>query len=301
MYVQGLQTTTDQLRDGQSIRFGQFSLLALPNPPLAEQQAIAGFLGRETTKIDTLIAKQEQLITTLGERRQAVISRAVTTGLDTDVVLEESGIEWYGVKPSHWVMSKICRSFHLTLGKTVNGGDEKTGFELPYLRAANIQDFGIDLSEVKRLFLSASEVRRLQLVAGDVVVVEGGGGYGRSDLLRFDMEGWAFQNHVIRLRSRPLQSSAFLNYFIKHLRSIGHFERLASFATIPNVSADKLGQIEFPNMPFAEAESIASYLDEETKKIDASIEKAAEIVCLLAERRQSLISAAVTGELEVAR
>ena len=78
-YVQGLQTTTDQMRDGQSIRYGQFALLPLPYPPLEEQRRIAEFLDRETAQIDELIAKQEQLISTLAERWQAELAKVVAS------------------------------------------------------------------------------------------------------------------------------------------------------------------------------------------------------------------------------
>jgi type I restriction enzyme S subunit len=96
MYIQGVQTTTDQLRDGQSIRFAQFARLGLPLPALEEQRQIAAYLDRETGKIDTLIEKQVQLINKLIERRDSVISRVITKGLSADVKLKDSGITWLG-------------------------------------------------------------------------------------------------------------------------------------------------------------------------------------------------------------
>ncbi len=271
----------------------------VPVPPVGEQRRIADFLDRETAKIDTLIAKQEQLITTLDERRGAVISRAVTLGIDSEREIEDSGVGWFGPKPADWVMSRIGREFILSLGKAVNAGGGRGELELPYMRAGNIQDSGIDLSEVKTMSFSLAEASQLELKKGDVVVVEGGAGYGRSDLLRSDLPGWGFQNHVIRARSRGTQSSGFLNYFIKHLRAIGHFERLGSFATIPNVSSDKLAQIELPRMSLEEGERIANYLDAVTEQTNRLISTTRQAIVVLKERRQALISAAVTGKLEV--
>jgi type I restriction enzyme S subunit len=298
MYVQGLQTTTDQLRDGQSIRFGQFSLLALPNPPLEEQRAIADFLDRETAKIDKLIAKQEQLVATLGERLQAEISKRVLQGLGTDADLKDSGVSWMGHIVSGWTVSRIGRHYDLTLGKMLNEQSQTEGVTLPYVRAGSIQEDGIDFENIKTMGFSSSDVKSYQILPGDVLVVEGGS-IGRSIYLPGGLPNWGFQNHVIRLRALKNQFPGFVDFYIKHLKAIGHFDRLSAFATIPNLSADKLSKIEMPVPPLSQQVAIFEHLSEETRLVKELQRKAAAAVDLLQERRQALISAAVTGKILV--
>ena len=106
-YIAALQSTTDSLRDGKSITFDQFGAIPLVLPETDEQQKIANFLDHETAKIDTLIEKQQQLIKLLKEKRQAVISHAVTKGLNPNAPMRDSGVEWLGEVPEHWAMPKI--------------------------------------------------------------------------------------------------------------------------------------------------------------------------------------------------
>src|SRR5690606_6795101 len=106
-YISALQATTDSLRDGKSITFEQFGAIPLVIPAVNEQESIANFLDHETAKIDALVEKQQQLITLLKEKRQAVISRAVTKGLNASVPMRASGVEWLGKVPLHWDVKKI--------------------------------------------------------------------------------------------------------------------------------------------------------------------------------------------------
>ncbi|HBA7878488.1 TPA: restriction endonuclease subunit S, partial [Escherichia coli] len=106
-YISALQASTDSLRDGKSINYEQFGAITLPSPSLPEQSIIAHFLDHETAKIDNLIEKQQQLIELLKEKRQAVISHAVTKGLNPDVPMKDSGVEWLGEVPKHWHICKL--------------------------------------------------------------------------------------------------------------------------------------------------------------------------------------------------
>ncbi|GAA3033229.1 restriction endonuclease subunit S [Microbacterium dextranolyticum] len=298
LYVQALQTTTDQLRDGQSIRYGQFTLIPLPYPELDEQRAIADYLDRETAQIDSFIAKNEELITLLTERRASVIGGAVTRGISEGVELSAKGPDWIGAVPAAWSVQPIKSAYSVVVGKMLNESKSE-GDPVPYVRAANIQPEGLDLSDVKEMKATAADRRALTLQSGDVVFVEGGGGYGRSDYLAQDLPGWVFQNHVIRLRSRPGHDGRFLNYWLQHVRRLGHYEALSAFATIPNVSGDKLGRIEMPVPPLSEQREIVKHIEEASSRIDAAVAVAQGSVELARERRAALISAAVTGKIDV--
>lgn len=108
-YIQALQSTTNLVRDGQALRFANFILVDLPVVPEKEQTAIATFLDHETAKIDALVAEQEKLIALLQEKRQAVISHAVTKGLNPNAPMKDSGVEWLGEVPAHWEVCALRR------------------------------------------------------------------------------------------------------------------------------------------------------------------------------------------------
>lgn len=274
-----------------------FKSLWLPVPPAQEQRSILAYLDRETAQIDAFIAKNEELITLLTERRAAAIGAAVTRGLDERPTLSTEGPEWIGAVPAAWTVQPIKSGYSVVVGKMLNESKSE-GEPVPYVRAANIQPGGLDLSDVKEMKATAADRRALALRSGDVVFVEGGGGYGKSDYLAQDLPGWVFQNHVIRLRSRPGHDGRFLNYWLQHVRHLGHYEALSAFATIPNVSGDKLGRIEMPVPGLPEQRAIVKHIEEATSRIDSAIAVVKRGVELARERRAALISAAVTGKID---
>ena len=291
----------------RGVRIGQaeidndlYRLLPVLLPPRHEQVRIVEYLDSRTARINLLIEKHERLIETLAERRQAVISRAVTKGLDSNVRLKNSGIEWLGDVPSNWPIVKVGHAYQVTVGKMLNAGKELEGGAVaPYLRAANIQPGGLDLSEVKLMVVNVAEKRALELRRDDVVVVEGGGGFGRSDVLREDLPGWVFQNHVLRVRPRNADSSEFFDYVMKTINANGHVASLSNHATIPSISSEKLASIRLA-LPEARTQRlIVDHLDRESLQIDALAAKAREMINVLRERRQALISAVVTGKIDV--
>jgi type I restriction enzyme S subunit len=271
-------------------------------PETAEQRQIADYLDAHTANIDLLIEKQERLIETLAERRRAVISDAVTKGLDPNVPMKDSGVEWLGAIPVSWSVPRVAHNYSIVLGKMVNAGKESTSgaYSAPYLRAGNVQPYGVDITEVRSMPMTASELAQLSLRFGDLVVVEGGqGGYGRSALVLEDLAGWGFQNHVMRVRPKPSVSNAFLDYVLKTLRAAGYIASLSSHASLPSFSAEKLSAIRY-GMPIHEEQvRIVEHLDRETAQIVELSAKAREMIDVLKERRQALISAAVTGKIDV--
>src|SRR5690554_4596911 len=127
-YVSALQASTDSLRDGKSITFEQFGDIPLPYPPVADQRQIACFLDHETAKIDALIREQERLIELLQEKRQAVISHVVTKGLDPDVPMKDSGVEWLGEVPAHWKVKPLRYLGQCQNGINIAGDAFGSGF-----------------------------------------------------------------------------------------------------------------------------------------------------------------------------
>lgn len=270
-------------------------------PSMREQRGIVDLLDRETAQIDDLIAKQERLIGLLAEKRQAIITHAVTKGLNPTTPTKRSGIPWLGEIPAHWTITKVKHYFSATLGKMLQSANQplESSVEIPYLRAGNIQPDGIDLNEVKSMPFTPTEAKALDLRAGDLVVVEGGAGFGRSDVLKSDLMGWGFQNHVIRVRSRLSLSTNFLDLVLKMSLSNGQIANLSNHATIPSLSSDKLLNLEFPAPPRDEAERICRHVEGRLMALGNLTDSAESVIRLLKERRSALISAAVTGKIKV--
>ncbi len=273
--------------------------IGLPSLP-TQRQAVA-FLDRETAEIDAFIADQEELIGLLAERRAATITHAVTKGLDPSVSLKDSGVEWLGEMPVHWHPAPISRSFRVTLGKMLDSAKAAAAGTtlLPYVRAANIRPGRLSFDSVFEMPFRASEAANLDLRLGDLLVVEGGATVGMNAVVQEDMPGWSFQKTVNRVRSLRGSSTKLLSYYIDSARERGVIEMIAAASTFQHLTAEKLERFVMPVPPDSEQAEIAAYLDHETAELDVAIADAREAIALSRERRAALISAAVTGKIDV--
>ncbi|MCC2030162.1 hypothetical protein KEC56_11660 [Microbacterium sp. YMB-B2] len=270
-----------------STRYSAMRSISIALPPIEVQVAIADYLDHEIAQIDTLIAKQEQLIATLRERRKALISRSVLRGFNPLGSGSSGG-------PALGTM------FNVTLGKMLDAKrqPEPTHRELPYIRAANIQDRGLDLRDVNRMWFSPAEASRLDLRVDDLLVVEGGA-VGTAILVSDGMPGWSFQKTVNRVRSSSGWSTAWLRYVLRAYRDDGIIDLICDGSTIAHLTAEKLRALRIPATPLTEQAAVADLLDDQTARIDTLIAKAERFIELSKERRAALITAAVTGQIEV--
>ena len=252
----------------------------IPMPPIEGQRHIADYLDREVGKIDAMIAKTDALAELLESRAGSVIERN-TVG-----------------RPGTSTRMKFCGD--VALGKTFQGERRSRGETLVnYVRAASIQPKGLALDD-QRMLMSATDLDTHDLKKGDVLVVEGGGGFGRSVVLDTDMPGWGYQNHVIRIRPYRNQDGGFLNYCVKGHYFAGLINVLADGATIPGLSSEKVRNLPIPELTVDEQCYVADRLDETTGEINAVASKLAELRTLLVERRSALISDVVSGRKKVA-
>jgi type I restriction enzyme S subunit len=200
----------------QNIGMSVIENLRIPLPPIPEQNQIARFLDHETARIDALIEEQQRLIELLKEKRQGVISLAVTKGLDPTVPMKDSGVEWLGEVPAHWVVGPL--RWYATIQGGIAKGKDYEGREtvsLPYLRVANVQNGFVDLTEVKEISVLESEVERYSLRLGDVLMNEGGDNdkLGRGTVWQRQIEPCLHQNHVFAIRPNELLSAEWLTAF----------------------------------------------------------------------------------------
>lgn len=273
--------------------------LEVPDWSAEDQRSIADFLDRETAQIDAMIEAQRELVTALGERRKELIWSAVTGAETPGPRQAVGGVPWLEQIPADWEVVRIHHDFSVSLGKMLDAGRDEfeDDEETPYIRAANIQDSGLDLADVNRMAFRPHELARLSLLKGDILVVEGGS-VGTVHLLTEDMPGWSFQKTVNRVRSRGPASTRFLAYVIRGLRDRGVISLICDGSTIPHLTAEKLRALRVPRPPYEIQEGIAARLDVATARTDDMIDAANESIALMQERRAAIISAAVTGRID---
>lgn len=296
-------TEYTQFIDGSTRdKLTQGAMLSIPiaTPASHEQTAIAAFLDRETGKIDALIEAQTRLIELLKEKRQAVISHAVTKGLNPDAPMKDSGIEWLGQVPSHWNIVQLrhllSRSFNGTTSTQVDEGPETVAVT----RIETISKGHIDLSKVGYI-PNGDALPSFKLEKGDILFshINSLSMIGNCAIFNDEAQLYAGMN-LLTLRPFNHVSPLWLNWVFKSplTRSVvsAYAKPAINQASIPQSSL--LG-IHFPYPTLAEQNAIAAFLDRETGKIDALIEAQTRLIELLKERNQAIISAAVTGKIDV--
>jgi len=262
-------------------------------PPLSEQQSIANYLDKATAKIDTLIEKQTKLIELLREKRQAVISTAVTRGLDNTVAMKDSGVEWLGEIPEHWEVKQ--GKFIGKILSTPNVSDDSLDEISPvlYIKVD-------DLNYMHSKYLNSAK-HRVSRNSGYVKAISG--------FISFPKRGAAiFTNKacivtVMSMIDPNLMAWQIFNkynkeYILSLLLTRGLSE-IADVSTVPQINNKHIEPLKFPIPPVREQEEIVNYIDEKTSNIDTLITKATKAIDLLKEKRTTLISAAVTGKIDV--
>ncbi|UZJ24517.1 restriction endonuclease subunit S [Rhodococcus antarcticus] len=193
----------------------------------------------------------------------------------------------------------IRRLGSVFLGKMIQPELKSIGdVRAPYLRAAHVQPLGrlIDVDD-KTMWFDPQELRLHDLRDGDVVIVEGGAGYGRSAVITGDHDGWGFQNSIIRVRPRHNRADGrFVNYALQSALALRQIEVACFISTIPHFTADKVGAFSIPAPPLPAQSAIAEYLDRETAKIDALISKQRRLIATLRERRAAVVGRAIGPE-----
>lgn len=269
-------------------------------PSLSTQVAIAAHLDRETARIDALITKKTRFIELLREKRQALITHAVTKGLDPNVPMKDSGVEWLGEVPEHWAVCKLSFRYAVELGKML---DEKRidGKNLmPYLRNQDVQWDAINTQNLPEMDIYPSELSRYTVCAGDLLVCEGGD-VGRAAIWRGNGDETGFQKalHRLRPRSARTDTAEFFFFSLMTAKVRGVFEESDAKATIAHLPAEKFRQYRFAFPPQSEQYQISAYLREQTARLDTLMEKTTRSIDLIKERRSALITAAVTGLIDL--
>jgi type I restriction enzyme S subunit len=268
-------------------------------PPLEEQTAIAAFLDRETAKIDALVEEQRRLIELLKEKRQAVISHAVTKGLNPDAPMKDSEVEWLGEVPEHWEVSRIKWVAELQSGHTP---DKKIAAyweecDIPWVSLNDTghlkdNDYIRDTRyQVNELGLANSSAR---LLPARAVVFSRDATIGRCAITTRPM---AVSQHFIAWLCSSMIIPEFLLFRLKSMTE--ELERLTAGATLKTIGMPDVKTLVTPLPPVDEQERIITFIKGERSRLDSLVSEAECAVLLLLERRTALISAAVTGKIDV--
>ncbi len=275
----------------------KFQALDLVIPPLGEQMVIIDFLDYETGKIDTLIEKKQRLIELLQEKRTSIISQAVTQGLNPNIPMKDSGLEWFGKVPEHWGIERLKDIAFLDIEQLLD--TTAPDYELIYIDISNVDSNGNIVNLQEYIFADAPSRARKRVSAGDTIL----------STVRTYLKAIAFiekppENMIVstgfavlhpkrgissKFLWRLVQSEGFVDQVVAH--SIG--------VSYPAITPSTLASLSVLVAPVEEQKEIINYLDKETAKIDLMLEKAQTAIRLLQEYRAALITAAVTGKIDV--
>ncbi|WP_404345775.1 restriction endonuclease subunit S [Vreelandella venusta] len=273
--------------------------LRLLAPSLADQAVITSFLNHETARIDALVEEQQRLIALLKEKRQAVISHAVTKGLDSDVPMKDSRLEWLGEVPEHWGVRGLTKLIGPVVdyrGRTPTKVDD--GVFL--ITARNIRNGRIDY-EISKEYVTPESVKSLlergKPAIGDLLFTMEAP-LGQVALI--DRTDIALAQRIVKFRAvKGLMINTYLMYWLMSTGCQARMETLATGSTALGIKASKLGMIECPVPPVTEQIEIVNLIERENSKHDILLAEAQTNIDLLRERRSALISAAVTGKIDV--
>ena len=270
-------------------------------PSFSEQEKIVNFLELETAKIDTLIDKQQQFIKLLREKRQAVISHAVTKGLNPKAPMRDSGVEWLGEVPEHWVVKRVKH-----FGKIIGGYAFKSGdFVDSGIRAvkiANVSHLSFDWSDSSYLPRSFLDEQKSYIpTKGSLIfamtrpIISGG-----VKVAKFDLDEECLVNQRVGfLKPSSEINQDYLMYVAQSKSFFCAFENNCTVTNQPNISAEGIEDIRFTCPELDEQQEVVNYIERVSSLIEDTVKKGMSQVELLKERRRALISSAVSGGIDV--
>lgn len=283
----------------------------VPIPPAAEQQAIAAFLDRETGRVDRLVAKKRELIERLKEKRSGLISRTVTRGLPAEAAtkaglpvnppLKPSGLDWLGDIPKHWEVKSV--KFVARIGNGSTPSRDNPNYwedgDYPWLNSSVVNYETITAAEefVTSLALRECHLPKIKPPAVLIGITGQGRTRGMASTLMFEA---TINQHVAYLK--PVPSHAAVGFLRRVFDTVYFFMRSESDgggSTKGAITTEQIASLKIPIPPLTEQTAIAAYLDAETAKLDALVMKVEEALERLQEYRTALITAAVTGKIDV--
>ncbi|MGL4186794.1 MAG: restriction endonuclease subunit S, partial [Thiotrichaceae bacterium] len=282
------------------VRAETFANIEIPVPSISEQTKISSFLDHETAKIDTLIEQQQQLIQLLKEKRQALISHAVTKGLNPNALMKDSGVEWLGEVPAHWELPKIKWFCKTESGGTPNTGKYEEYYldgEVPWIRTTDLNNNDLMDTPIKITQKAVNDSACALLPINSVLIAMygGSGSIGKHSLLKFES---TINQAVCAVLPNQKILPEFLHLYVEFYRP---YWMVGAEGTRkdPNINQDTIRELVTPCPPKTEQAAIVAITKKSLSTIDSIIEQSESNIELMQERRTALISAAVTGKIDV--
>ena len=303
-WLQAFKNEIIQLSSGggqPNINQEKVASLKVSAPLIDDQIKIANFLDHETAKIDSLIEKQQKLIELLKEKRQAMISHAVTKGLNPDVPMKDSGVEWLGRVPEHWgviAISKVTQK--ITNGYVGPTRDILVPEGIPYVQATHIKKGKVNFDNayfVREKW--CNEHSKSILKKGDVLIVQTGAGTGDVGLVSENEEGFNCHALIILQPKNDLLLGKYLSYVLQSDYGYATLYSIRTGGMHPHLNCGEVQFVKIPVPNTVEQLEISNFIEKHIIDFEKMIEKAQSMIQLMQERRTALISSVVTGKIDV--
>ena len=270
-------------------------------PTYEEAETIANFLDFETAQIDTLIKKQQTLIQLLKEKRQAVISHAVTKGLNPDAPMKDSGVEWLGEVPVHWEIMAISKlTQKITNGYVGPTRDILVPKGVPYIQATHIKRGNVNFDDAYFVREEWSKKHSKSILKEqDVLVVQTGAGTGDIGLVTSEEAGYNCHALIILQPKANLILGGFLSFTLQSDYGYAILYSIRTGGMHPHLNCGEVKYVKVSVPPIDEQQEIIAYIERMKSKFNDLINNAEQAIQLMQERRTALISAAVTGKIDV--
>jgi type I restriction enzyme S subunit len=292
-----------------STKWSEMKNIYIPEPSLDNQQRIASFLDSKCAKIDEYLSRQQQVIEKLKEYKQSVITEAVTKGLDPDVPMKDSGVEWIGEIPERWSVVKLSNIFKFLGGYAFKSDDytEESNFQV--IRIGNVKNdcLLLDSSPVFVSEETADSAKFVELKEGYILFTMTGTKGKRDYFYTLLLNNADFRDKRLFLNQRvgcliakENIFAGYYNYLLKDLKILDSiFIYETGTANQGNLGSETIRRTKLQLPPISEQRQIASYLDTKCAAIDAAIKRKQELIDKMTEYKKSLIYEAVTGKMEV--
>ena len=295
-FIGALNATSDGIRDGKTITYSQFGELVVAFPPLFDQESIAAYLDHNTTRIDALIAEKQAFIKLLKEKRQALISHVVTKGLDPNVEFKDSGVEWLGEVPKHWICKRYKYAAQIYRGKFGHRPRNDPAFydgDYPFIQTGDIARAGNEITKYKQTLNEKGKSVSQRFPSGTLVMAIAAN-IGDTAILGF--EAYA-PDSVVGFKPNKSVTLEFLRHSLN--AALPALEQTSTKNTQSNLNIDRIGAVVASFPPLDEQARIIDFLQGQDDRLNTLTAEVKRSVELLKEHRTALISAAVTGKIDV--
>ena len=296
-YIENLILHVTGIRQGQNIDYGRLCVSKIPLPPFAEQPAIVRYLDQADERIRGYISSRERLIELLEEYRQAVIHHAVTRGLDPDVRLKPSSVEWLGDVPAHWEVLPL--KHWLGMNESVLSEATDPNFEFRYIDIGSVGT-GVLIEKPQKIRFATAPSRARRIVRDGDTIISTVRTYLKAVWFDEETKGnFICSTGFVVLTPRQGTLPKFVSYLTQNNSFIDRVTANSVGTAYPAITESRLGSFQVAVPPFPEQAAIVAYLDNVTANIDAAIDRARREIELLSEYRIRLIADVVTGKVDV--